>query len=137
MITFPLSRFAGGLLFVALVLGLFGCSNAKPTATLSGTVKYNGKPQTVGTVNFLSATGAGAQAQLDENGGFKVDTPIEAGDYKVYLNPPVPGQNAPGTKAAPNVKYNVSPKCQDPQISGVTITIKPGANEGVVIEMKD
>lgn len=137
MITFPLSRRAGGLLFAALFLGLFGCNKAKPTATLSGTVKYNGKPLTIGTVNFLSATGAGAQAQLDENGGFKVDSPIEAGEYKVYLNPPVPGQNAPGTKVAAPAKYPVSPKLQDPQNSGVTLTVKPGANEGVVIEMKD
>ena len=137
MTTLLPSRLAGGLLLAALVLGAIGCTKEKPMATVSGTVKYNGKPQNVGYVNFLSATGAAAQAQLDENGGFKVDTPIEATEYKVYLQAPITGQVAPGTKAAPTAKFNVTPKFQDPQSSGATITLKPGANDGVVIEMKD
>ncbi len=138
MTTFFPARLAGGLLLAALVLGAIGCTKEKPMATVSGTVKYNGKPQTVGYVNFLSATGAAAQAQLDENGGFKVDTPIEATEYKIYLGAPIPGQFAPGTKAptAP-AKFNVTPKFLDPQSSGATITLKPGANDGVVIELKD
>jgi hypothetical protein len=133
---FP-ARFAGGVLLIAVILGTMGCNKEKPTATVNGTVKYNGKPQTVGYVNFLSATGSALQLQLDSNGGFKSEAPIEAGEYKVYLGAPIPGQFAPGTKAPTQAKFNVSPKFQDPQSSGYTITLKPGANEGVVIEMKD
>jgi hypothetical protein len=135
---FPARRLAGGLLLVALALAA-GCKSEKQTASsVTGTVKYNGKPQTVGSVNFLSATGSGGQAALDENGGFKMDTPLDAGEYKVYLAAPVPGQLAPGTKpAAPAAKFNVSGKFLQPESSGVKVTLKPGPNDGVAIEFKD
>jgi len=126
-----------GVLFAVLILAAIGCKDAKPTGSVSGKVTYNGKPQTVGYVNFLSSTGAAAQAQLDDSGNYKIDSPLEAGEYRVYLGPPIPGQYAPGTKAptAPP-KFTVAPKFQDPNSSGVKVTIKPGANE-IPIEMKD
>lgn len=131
-------RFSGltGLLLAILILTAAGCKDAKPTGSVSGKVTYNGKPQTTGYVNFLSSTGAAAQAPLDDSGNYKIDSPLEAGDYRVYLGPPIPGQYAPGTKTAAPPKFNVSPKFQDPNSSGVKVTIKPGANE-IPIEMKD
>ena len=129
---------AGGLLLVALTLATTGCGGKeKPTASVSGTVKYNGKPQTVGYVNFISATGSAAQMQLDESGNFKSDGPLDAVEFKVYLQGPIPGQVAPGSKPAPTAKFNVTPKFQNPESSGVKVTLKPGANDGIVIEMKD
>ena len=123
---------------LATLVAIAGCSNGKPTSTVNGTVKLNGKPQNVGSVNFLSKSGAAALAELDENGNFKVETPIEATEYKVYLGAPIPGQLAPGTKpSTPAAKFNVLPKHLDPQQSSVTITLKPGANDGVEIVFKD
>lgn len=78
------------LLLAGLTLAA-GCDGKKPTGTLSGTVTYNGKPLTMGSVNFLSPTGAAALANLDDAGHYKVEGAIEAGEYTVYLNPPIPG----------------------------------------------
>jgi len=130
-------HFASALLLATVVLA-GGCSNQRPTGTLSGSVTYNGKPLNIGTVNFLSKSGSAAQAALDENGNFKVDTPIDATEYQVYLAAPVPGQFAPGTKPPPpTARFNVAPKHLDPQTSKVTVTTKSGANEGMVLEFKD
>jgi hypothetical protein len=130
---FPRRAACGLMLALALATG---CDKEKSTASVSGKVLYNGKPQAAGTVNFLSATGAGAQAKLDAGGGFKVDGPLEAGEYKVYLSPPQPEQLPPGAKAPPAPRFTVTPKFQNPESSGVKVTLKPGANE-VTIEMKD
>jgi hypothetical protein len=113
-----------------------GCNTKRPAASVSGTVKYNGKPQTVGYVNFLSATGSAAQIPLDENGGYKFDGPLDVGEYKVYLGAPIPGHTPPGTKPAPAGKFNVTQKFLDPNSSGVKVTLKEGANE-IPIEFKD
>jgi hypothetical protein len=133
---FPARCLAGGLLLTALILTT-GCKGEKPTATVSGKVMYNGKPQTVGYVNFLSTTGSAAQMPLDENGNFKSDSSLDAVEFKVYLQGPIPGQAPPGTKVAPTAKFNVTPKFLQPDSSGVKVTLKPGANDGIVIEMKD
>src|SRR5262245_49102044 len=132
---FPARCLAGGLLLAVAVL-VTGCKTEKPTASVSGTVKYNGKAQTVGYVNFLSTTGSAAQIPLDENGGYKFDGPLDVGEYKVYLGGPIPGQAPPGTRVAPPPKFNVTPKFLDPQSSGVKVSLKEGAND-IPIEFKD
>ncbi|AWM38352.1 hypothetical protein GobsT_35180 [Gemmata obscuriglobus] len=132
---FPARKLSGAV-FVVLCL-VAGCSSQKPTASVSGTVSYNGKPQTVGSINLISDTGSGGQAILSENGAFKIEGPLDATEYKVFLQPPVPGQLPPGTKQPPAAKFNLPPKFQQPNSSGVRITLKQGTNDGVVIELKD
>ncbi|MDB5307855.1 MAG: hypothetical protein JWO38_2057 [Gemmataceae bacterium] len=127
----------GGLLTVAVVFAAAGCgSGAKPTGTVTGAVKYNGSPVAGGSVNFISTTGSAALALIDEAGGYKIDSPLEAGEYKVYLLPPIPGQLPPGTKPVPVAKFNVPQKFRDPSSSGVTTTVKAGPNE-IPIDLKD
>ena len=113
-----------------------GCTAEKPIASVTGTVTYNGKPQTAGSVNFLSSTGSAGQALLDGSGGYKIDGPLDPGDYRVYLLAPVPEQRAPGTKTPPPPKLGVAAKFLNPATSGVKVTLKPGQNE-IPIEMKD
>jgi len=134
---FPARCLAGCLLLAALVFVTTGCGKTeKPTASVSGTIKYNGKPLTVGYVNFLSPSGSGGQSPLDENGGYKIDGPLDVGEYRVYLQAPIPGQNPPGTKPAQAIKYHVTPKFQDPASSGVRIALQAGPNE-VPLDLKD
>jgi len=105
--------------------------------SVSGSVKYHGKPLTAGSVNFLSTTGSGGQGTLDESGNYKIEG-LEAGpEYKVYLAAPVPGQFAPGTKAptAPP-KFEVIPKYLSGESSGLKFSLKPGPNE-YPIDIKD
>lgn len=130
--SFPTRVVTGGLLLAALVLTTVGCGPAKKEpASVSGTVKYHGKPLATGSVNFISsATGSAGQGLLDENGNYKIDG-LEAGsEYKVYLSPPVPGQFAPGTKAPKEpAKFDVLPKYQQPDSSGLKVSLKPGPND--------
>jgi hypothetical protein len=131
---FAVRYLARGLL-AFLVLSV-GCKAEKPAASVSGTVTYNGKPQTTGSVNFLSSTGSAGQAQLDESGGYKIDGPLDPGEYRVFLLAPIPGQYRPGTKAPPQPKFGVAAKFLNPASSGVKVVLKPGRNE-VPIEMKE
>lgn len=129
---FPARCLAAGFLLIALVFTTTGCGNTKKSepASVSGSVKYHGKPLTAGSVNFLSPTGSGGQGILDDNGNYKIEG-LEAGpEYRVYLAPPVPGQFAPGTKAptAPP-KFEVIPKYLNAESSGLKTSFKPGPNE--------
>ena len=133
------ARFLAGcsasVLMAAVVLTT-GCKSEKPISSVSGKVTYNGVPLTSGSVNFLSTTGSAGQGLLDETGSYKIDGPLDAGEYQVYLGAPVPGQFAPGSKqAVAPPKFNVAPKFLDPASSGFKVTLKPGPNE-VPIDMK-
>jgi hypothetical protein len=105
-----------------------GCGDSRPTGSLAGTVTYKGNPVQAGSLNLLSRTGAAAQEKLDESGAFKVDGPVEAGEYAAYLGPPVPEPQAPGARRAAPPKFDVPPKYQDPATSGVTVVVKAGTN---------
>jgi hypothetical protein len=123
------SCLGAGLLFATLALATTGCSSEKQTGTVSGTVKYHGKTLNTGSVNFLSTSGSAGQGVIDENGNYKVEGPLEVGEYKVYLAAPVPGQHAPGVKVPKAPRFEVIPKYLQPESSGLTFTVKAGANE--------
>jgi hypothetical protein len=60
-----------------LVLGVvvLGCGNSRglpPTAPVSGTVTYKGKPLEMGRVIFFHPSGHGASAELGPSGTFKL-----------------------------------------------------------------
>lgn len=130
ILRFSLSCFACAFVVVAV-----GCNAKKPPASVTGTVMYNGKSQSAGSVNFLSTSGSGGQAVLDRSGGYKMDG-LDPGEYRVYLLAPTPEQVAPGTKATPQPKFAVAPKFLNPTSSGVKVTLKPGPND-IPIDMKD
>ena len=137
MTAFAPARFTGGLVLVFAALGASGCgSGEKPTGTVAGKVTYKGSPVTAGNVNLLSKTGAAAIAKIDATGGFKVDGPIEAGEYKVYATPPLPEPQPPGTKQTGPPKFDLPTKFRDPTSSGVVVTVKAGAND-IPVEFKD
>lgn len=81
------------VLFAGLVLA--GCEASLETpekpadsATVSGTVKLNGKPVTSGQVGFFSMKfGMAGQADLDGEGNFTLPDPIAPGEYRIYFIP--------------------------------------------------
>ncbi len=135
MTSFTAPRAAGGFVLV-LTLFVAGCSDEKPTGTVTGVANYKGKPLTLGDVNLLSSTGAAAITRIEADGRFTLATPIEAGEYRVYASPPEAEQAPPGTKVAAPRKFDLPAKFRDPNTSGVVVTVKPGSNE-LVIEFKD
>jgi hypothetical protein len=131
-------RLAGSLLVFAVVLALVGGCGGPPKKKMgkvAGTVNYDGKPVTDGQVHFISNTGYGTVANITDSGKYATD-PIEAAEYKVYVAPHPPGQQAPGT-AAPKQATSVIPaKYRDPESSGLTFTVVEGKDNTFNIELK-
>lgn len=124
------------LFFWASCFLLCGCGqDGKPTGTVLGKVTYDGQPLEAGSINFLSSTGIAAQAKLGMGGIFRVDGPLEAGEYKVYLSPPELEPVAPGSKVNPVGKFQVTQKNLEPNTSGVTATVNKGENN-LTLEFK-
>jgi hypothetical protein len=124
----PSCRAAAALLLPGVLLILAGCTG-KPTGVVSGTVKYKGAPVTAGVVYFYDpTTGQAAPGQLDDSGNFKLDAPLLAGTYKVYLNPPIPEQLPPGQAPKKAPRFDLPPKYQDPAQTPVSKEVKAGAN---------
>jgi hypothetical protein len=114
---------------------LAGCGSGGGTGTVNGTVKHNGKPVAGGTVNFLGKNGAAAVGKIDAGGAYKIDEPLDVGEYKVYYGAPLPEPAAPGTKAPPKPKDDLPPKHKDPA-TGVAVTVTAGANV-IPVQFKD
>lgn len=125
-----------GLAWLALAIVVAsGCGAGKPEGSVSGKVTYNGNPVAAGSVNFLSTAGVGAQAPIS-NGTYSVNGPLATGEYSVYVAPPLPTPQPPGTKPAPPPKFDVPAKFQDAKTSGLKLTVKTGKND-LPIEIKD
>jgi hypothetical protein len=107
-----------------------GCgSGGKSPGSVAGTVTYNGVSLTAGSLNLISKAGTAALAKIDASGAFKVDSRLEPGDYAAYVTPPEPEPPVPGAKAPAPKKFDVPTKFQSPNTSGVTVTVKAGAND--------
>jgi len=120
-------RALGGLLLVALVLT--GCQGGKKMGTVSGKVTYKGNPVTAGEVQFtMPEKGLGSSAKLDDSGAYTLAGQLEAGTYKVYIQPPTPEQLPPGQAPKP-VKFDVPRKFQNLTTTPLTKEVKAGAND--------
>lgn len=129
-------RLAGGLLMVAVVLTAGGCNRDKSPGTVAGNVTYNGNSVTAGNLNFVSATGIAASSKIDASGNYSIDAPLQAGEYKVFVTPPVPEPAAPGTKPTALPKFDLPSKFREPGSSGMVVTIKAGKND-IPVQFKD
>ena len=130
------ARVVGGLVIGVLAAVAAGCDDGKPAGSVSGTVIYNGTPVTAGAVNFVSKSGAAAVATIDDAGKYAVDGKLEAGEYTVYVTPPEPPDPVPGVAPAPPKAFPVPPKFRAAATSGVTVTVKPGTNADVTVDLK-
>lgn len=123
-----LTRLGGALLLPGVFLILAGCAG-KPAGTVTGTVKYKGAPVTAGSVNFFDpGKGSGAQGALNESGNFTIPGSLDAGTYKVYIQPPSPEQLPPGSKPKKVARFDLPPKYQDPTQTPVSKEVKAGPN---------
>ena len=69
---------------------LLGCSPSEPLGQVEGRVTFQGQPVTEGTINFSSASGAGAESALGADGKYAVSTPVGGlppGEYAVTIVP--------------------------------------------------
>lgn len=107
---------------------LSGCGGKTPMGSVSGKVTLGGAPLGAGVVEFSNQkTGVGASAKLDASGAYRIES-VPAGDYQVAVQPPPPPAPHEMTQPAAAPRAAVPPKYQDPKTSGLTATVKEGAN---------
>jgi hypothetical protein len=130
------ARVLGCFVFVS-TLFVAGCSERKKsTGSVAGKVTYKGNPVTAGDVTFRSSSGEAATGKIEGSGQFKLSGPLAAGEYQVFVTPPLPEPQAPGTKAAAPTKFELPQKFRDPSSSGVTVLVKAGDND-IPVAFKD
>lgn len=127
-----LDRLALCLLLAGLLNGCGASVDEVPTGTVSGTVQFDGKPLSGARVNFTSGTaGAGAYADLQQDGSYSITESIPAGDYKIYLSSPGLGDAPPsesGNQELKDALKDVPQKYQSDQSTDLQTVIKEGEN---------
>jgi hypothetical protein len=122
-----------------LLLGVVvaaGCKSSTGTVTgeVHGKVTFKGQPVKHGTITFYhSATGQPAEAKLEEDGSYVIKTPLEVGEYLVWITPPMhlvdsePGKTPAALEAkdVPDIPY----RYRDKETSPLKTTISEGKNE--------
>jgi hypothetical protein len=107
-------------------------SPAGPKGTVTGTVKFDGKLITAGTLLLDSGKGYIAGAVIKADGTFELKgadgNSVPAGTYKVSVTPPPAAPPAAGaTKMPEPAKIDGVPeKFYNPLTSGVTVEVKEG-----------
>src|SRR5262245_31205165 len=107
-------------------------SPAGPKGTVTGTVKFDGKPITAGTLLLDSGKGYIAGALIKPDGTFELKgadgNAVPAGTYKVAVTPPPAAAPAAGATKMPEPAKieGVPAKFYNPLTSGVTVEVKEG-----------
>jgi hypothetical protein len=134
-----------GLLLV--LLSTIGCGarpGTAPTARVSGTVTYQGKPIEGVNIAFVPTSGRPASGVTDASGRFTLSTfgtgdGAVLGSHKVVLAEmpddaqPMPGE--PGWEKWKNRKLRFAKKYADPELSGFTAEVKSGTKNVFSFDM--
>ncbi len=133
-----------GLLMLSISAGCGGSGNLKPApsgpkGTVTGTVRYEGKPVTKGILNLDGGKGYLVTSEITEDGTYELKTvhgkSVPVGKYTVAVIPPI-DPAAPTSpeemaklRSAPKPKAELPEKFYSNRTSGVTIEIVEGAQE--------
>ncbi len=119
-------RLVVSLLSLSLMSLALGCGSADRPVAVRGTVTFQGRPVTEGTVQFNDdKTGRGAEAELGPDGSYTA--PLPAGTYTVVIVPPIlPGESTTGP---PDPRFkkvaNIPEKYHSTATSRLTATVSP------------
>ena len=118
---------------VALVLLVCaGCGKSEPMGTVQGKVLLNDTPYSNAAVVFTSLdTGRGGVATIQDDGTFRIETPLLVGTYKVYLEPKAIEEETERPQPTSEDR-NVPAKYWDEYSSDISIDIVEGENEVTV-----
>lgn len=133
-----------GVVLLLVVVSATGCGKRRALAPVHGQVSYQGKPLRFGTVMFQPESGQPATGIIQQDGTFRMVTHGEGEGAALGKNliriacyeeqdPShkfVPGQPTLGRLLIPE-RYLMF------ETSGLTIVVKPGANEPLVLELTD
>ena len=132
------------LLALAVLLSA-GCSSGKPVVT--GSVKYQGQPLETGEINIIGPDGGSRSGLITKAGTYQVDDPplgaaiVTIVSSKLMMekdNQPAPsgGGNKPMEPARIDSVSLIPTKYNDPQSSGLHITIAPG-RQNINFDLED
>jgi len=121
---------------------LAGCGKSGATGSVKGKVLLNDTPYADATVVFISPdTGQGASADIQADGTFLLEAPLQVGSYTVYLEPkPVTPESidpaSGGFESAGSEMDDAVPaKYWDEGASDISKEIVEGEND-ITIELK-
>jgi hypothetical protein len=134
----------GVFVLLALLGGTLVAGCGKPTGEVTGTVSYDGKNLTEGTVTFTSESGGSAFATIENNGHYaakkvpvgkvivsvKASSNTDAEKLKAMQNPKSPEEMK--KLMMPQVqkgKSGIPKKYQSPDSSDLSLDVKPGPQE--------
>jgi hypothetical protein len=130
------------ILPVIAALAVSGCGPGRERGTVTGTVKFQGRPVTDGEVIFSdNANAVFMTAPIQPDGTFEVATAegkgIWAGNYRVAVAPRrVDPQIGVSTQPAAIPKpSDIPPRYWKPETSGIQYEVKEGENRPLEIEL--
>jgi len=131
------------VLLVIFALGVPGCGPGRERGTLTGTVKFQGRPVTDGEVILSDEASAVFMTfPIQPDGTFEVSTAegkgIWAGNYRVAVAPKLADPGI-GISQGPVViprPSDIPPRYWKPETSGIQFEVKEGENRPVEIELK-
>ncbi|MEZ6124090.1 MAG: carboxypeptidase-like regulatory domain-containing protein [Planctomycetaceae bacterium] len=125
-------------LFSAAVL-LAGCSSGEPptpSGMVHGSVTLNGKPYTNAAVTMISLqTGQAGSANIQDDGTYRILTPLWVGMYQVFLSPKLEDNLETAEPKPVYMDETVPEKYWNETTTDLICTIKEGDNE-FVVELK-
>ena len=118
------------ILVLATIPGCGGPSGPPPTAQVTGSVTFGGKPVTTGEIWFVATDkGYSANGPIDSSGKFNITENLPPADYKVFITPPrITKPPMPGDVAPAATPLGIPDRYQVESMSGLTATIKAGPN---------
>ena len=140
-------RRLGLFVLLAALVWVSGCgeSGVAPTVKATGIVTYKGQGLSGVNVTFTPDKGRSATGTTDPAGKFTLST-FKPGDgaveglHKVTITPTAGSEPMPGTPEAAKAevaKPEFTPKYRDPSQSGLTATVKKGAENHFKFELTD
>ncbi|MGQ9576707.1 MAG: hypothetical protein ACUVUC_15475 [Thermoguttaceae bacterium] len=126
-----------------LALGLPGCGTSLERGTLSGSVRFQGKPVTEGVLIVVDEDDAvHMTSPIRSDGTFEVHTAegkgIWVGRYRIGVAPPraEPEKGVSKGLPKPPKAFSVPPKFWRPETSGIECEVQEGQNPPVQIDLK-
>jgi hypothetical protein len=115
-----------------VLLAAIGCGGNQNEGEVSGTVTYQGKPLPIGTVSFLGSSNQGLASSAIYGGKYKMPVKVPVGLVKITVTTP---RNRPkivlkfnNPSGNPVSVIAIPAKYGSADQSGLTYTVKPGAN---------
>lgn len=120
-----------------LMLAIVGCGDGRvklPTAPVTGTVTYQGKPLSSGNIAFFHPSGQAAGAKLEADGTFKLSAFQGSNKIAIECNEPA---SDTGRRMGKRPKSLIPERYVNYTTSGLTLEVKPGEKNTAEFTLTD